>query len=204
MLRCRPMWQRRPRFIKGIIHRHWFRHRIKGRRIGIGFGKSRPVRFGVGWRIWIGQDIRRRSGKAAQPHRIEADLEIARSHTHWDGAKRLPDGDPTLNSLKKQNSGASSRSPVVPTSAHAGPRESIPLRASRVRGRASAAPSGRSADQKPDRGRVRSRLLRGAPVADGEWQSRTPPITPDPQRRHSLAKPKTLSPLRQNNRGRNG
>ena len=198
------MWQRRPRFTNGIVHGHWFRHRIKRRRIRIGLGKTRAVRFGVGWRVWIGQHIRWRSRKAAQPHRIEPDFEIARTHTHWDGVRRVPDGDPALNSLKKQNSGASSRSPVVPTSAHAGPRESIPLRASRVRGRASAAPSGRSADQKPDRGRVRSRLLRGAPVADGELQSRTPPITPDPQRRHSLAKPKTLSPPRQSNRGRNG
>jgi hypothetical protein len=198
------MWQRRPRFTNGIVHRHWFRHRIKWRRIGLGLGKSWAVRFGVGWRVWIGQHIRWRSGKAAQPDGIEADFEVARTHTLWDGARPAPDGDPALNSLKKQNSGASSRSPAVPTSAHAGPRESIPLRASRIRGGVGGAPSARSADQKPDRGRVRSRLPRGAPVADGELQSRTPPITPDPQRRHSLAKPKTLSPLRQSNRGRNG
>jgi hypothetical protein len=71
-----------------VVHRNRLRTRIERGRIGIRLRKARAIRFRTGWRIRVGQNIRRSSRKTAQMHREDFGTEITLDHLFWDGGRR--------------------------------------------------------------------------------------------------------------------
>ena len=158
------MWRRRRRLIdqcgSGVVHRNRFRFRIERRGIGIRFRKAGSIRFWIGWRIWIGHDVRRSSWNSSHMHHRRRCGKRTLEHIFWDGTLRP--SALLLSRIRCQRSAfmerhldASTRLSAILPATRGGPQAPTRMRASRARGPAAGEPSIPSAGQKRYKARAR-------------------------------------------------